>query len=77
MIQFIKTAYPTLTNPYNSWSDKTLETETSTYADALDGNPDFASIAPAVADYKVQVAGFATLRAKCASRDSDAIAAKM
>ena len=67
---------PSVTKPYNSWSDKKLAAETIKIQTAMTDNPDFPTPVPSVADYSSAVGAFILQLGKAGSRDVNAVAAK-
>jgi hypothetical protein len=68
---------PTVTAPYNSWSDKKLATETVKIQTAITGNTEFPDTTPSAADYATAVSAYTAQLGKASStRDVNAVAAK-
>ena len=67
---------PSVTKPYNGWSDKKLATESIKIQTAITDNPDFPSLVPSPADYSEMVGAFISQLGKAGTRDLNAIAAK-
>ena len=67
---------PTVTKPYNSWSDKKLVTGTVKIQTAFTDNADFPTTTPSLADYSAMVGAFISQLGKAGTRDVNAVAAK-
>ena len=67
---------PSVTKPYNGWSDKKLATESIKIQTAVTDNPDFPTLVPTPADYAEMVGAFISQLGKAGTRDINAVAAK-
>lgn len=68
--------YPTVTRPYNSWSDKKMATGCKQIEEAMKNNPNFPTTDPTIADYSATVDAYIEQLAKAASKDVNNVAAK-
>ncbi len=68
--------FPTLTRPYNSWSDKTLATESMKIQTNMADNPFFPTTVPTMDVFSTAAGDFVTSLARAGTRDINAVAAK-
>ncbi len=68
--------FPTVTRPYNSWSDRRLATESKQIQTGFTANTYFPKPDPTVAVFGAAADAFITQLGKAAMRDANAIAAK-
>jgi hypothetical protein len=67
---------PSVTRPYNSWSDKRLVTEAVKVQAGMTGNADFPTPTPSMEVYSAALSDFINNVGKAGSRDINAVAAK-